>query len=166
MVGTSKQILMTIIFMTNIFICGYPGAPSHATVTFSSEDITTGTVATHSCERGFELLGPARRICSENGTWIPHGIPFCVKSRSSVFDKVTTNWFGLGIPNSTTSYTEYMKLANIDLYSVYDGHSSRILYVSHKRGVIWWITRLINCAIRSSCVINNICIGINYLSYM
>ena len=27
--------------------------------------------------RGFELLGPARRVCGANGTWSPQGIPFC-----------------------------------------------------------------------------------------
>ena len=36
-----------------------------------------GTVARYSCDRGFELLGPARRICNSNGTWVPQGIPFC-----------------------------------------------------------------------------------------
>lgn len=39
-----------------------------------------GTVATYSCERGFELLGPARRQCRENGTWVPDGVPFCGES--------------------------------------------------------------------------------------
>ena len=27
--------------------------------------------------RGFELLGPARRVCGQEGTWTPQGIPFC-----------------------------------------------------------------------------------------
>ncbi|XP_069970005.1 uncharacterized protein [Penaeus vannamei] len=58
--------------------CGFPGAPSHSTVSFSDDRLDTDTVATYSCDRGFELLGPARKICAENGTWTPAGIPFCV----------------------------------------------------------------------------------------
>lgn len=75
--------------------CGYPGAPAHSSVRFTGTDIddvideedallkdTTlleGTVATYSCERGFELLGPARRECQADGMWTPEGVPFCGK---------------------------------------------------------------------------------------
>lgn len=74
--------------------CGYPGAPAHSSVRFTGTDVddvldeedallkdTTlpeGTVATYSCERGFELLGPTRRECQDNGMWMPEGVPFCV----------------------------------------------------------------------------------------
>ncbi|KAG7189470.1 hypothetical protein KM043_017165 [Ampulex compressa] len=74
--------------------CGYPGAPAHSTVTFTipgaddvidEEDalledtrLPVSTVATYTCERGFELLGPARRQCQADGTWTPEGVPFCV----------------------------------------------------------------------------------------
>ena len=57
--------------------CGFPGAPAHSTVTFSSDSIGPGTVATYSCDRGFELLGPAHKECQGNSTWTPAGIPFC-----------------------------------------------------------------------------------------
>lgn len=59
--------------------CGYPGSPGHASVAFSSETIEPGTVATYTCDNGYELLGPPRRSCSQNGTWEPQGIPFCGK---------------------------------------------------------------------------------------
>ena len=59
--------------------CGFPGAPAHSTVEFSSSNVGPGTVARYTCDRGFELLGPARRICNTNGTWVPQGIPFCGK---------------------------------------------------------------------------------------
>ncbi|CAD6240155.1 GSCOCG00002529001-RA-CDS, partial [Cotesia congregata] len=74
--------------------CGYPGAPAHSTVRFTDnlDDVLdeedslikdtvfpTGTVATYACERGFELLGPARRQCQPDGTWTPEGVPFCVR---------------------------------------------------------------------------------------
>ncbi|XP_047543760.1 sushi, von Willebrand factor type A, EGF and pentraxin domain-containing protein 1 isoform X2 [Vanessa atalanta] len=58
--------------------CRFPGAPAHSRVTFSDENLTEGTVATYACERGFELLGPSRRLCDTNGKWTPDGIPFCV----------------------------------------------------------------------------------------
>jgi len=62
--------------------CGFPGAPAHSTVTFSpaqeQDQQEEGTIAEYSCDRGFELLGPARRVCGGNGTWSPQGIPFCV----------------------------------------------------------------------------------------
>ena len=58
-------------------LCGYPGAPAHSRVEFSTAELEEGSVAEYSCDRGFELLGPARRVCSANGTWTPQGIPFC-----------------------------------------------------------------------------------------
>ncbi|XP_036138275.1 uncharacterized protein LOC105839437 isoform X2 [Monomorium pharaonis] len=77
--------------------CGYPGAPAHSSVRFAIRNIdhiideedallndTTlpeGTVATYSCERGFELLGPGQKTCKLDGDtymWDPDGVPFCV----------------------------------------------------------------------------------------
>jgi len=72
--------------------CGFPGAPAHSSVEFSESDrspppsssgsagltVPTGAIAEYTCDRGFELLGPARRVCGTNGTWSPQGIPFCV----------------------------------------------------------------------------------------
>lgn len=57
--------------------CRFPGAPAHSSVFFSNTTLTPGTVATYTCERGFELLGPARRVCGTDGQWTPEGIPFC-----------------------------------------------------------------------------------------
>ncbi|XP_026315210.1 CUB and sushi domain-containing protein 3 isoform X2 [Hyposmocoma kahamanoa] len=58
--------------------CPFPGAPAHSRVSFSDEALAEGSVATYECELGFELLGPARRICGDDGRWTPDGIPFCV----------------------------------------------------------------------------------------
>ncbi|KOB78882.1 Sushi, partial [Operophtera brumata] len=58
--------------------CHFPGAPAHCKVSFSDEGLTEGTYASYECERGFELLGPSRRMCGPNGRWTPDGIPFCV----------------------------------------------------------------------------------------
>ena len=61
--------------------CGFPGAPAHSSVQFSEgstgDRVAAGGIAEYTCDRGFELLGPARRVCSQNGTWSPQGIPFC-----------------------------------------------------------------------------------------
>lgn len=56
--------------------CSFPGSPAHSVVVFTNESLVSGTVASYSCERGFELLGPSRRVC-DNGVWLPEGIPFC-----------------------------------------------------------------------------------------
>ncbi|XP_045784086.1 uncharacterized protein LOC123880164 isoform X3 [Maniola jurtina] len=57
--------------------CRYPGSPAHSRVTFSDDELQEGTIASYSCEQGFELLGPSRRIC-DAGRWSPDGVPFCV----------------------------------------------------------------------------------------
>lgn len=59
--------------------CGYPGSPAHASVTFNTSHVVAGTAATYTCDNGYELLGPPKRICQANGTWSPIGIPFCGK---------------------------------------------------------------------------------------
>lgn len=59
--------------------CGYPGSPAHASVTFNTSHVVAGTAASYTCDNGYELLGPPRRICQANGTWSPIGIPFCGK---------------------------------------------------------------------------------------
>ncbi|VVD00203.1 unnamed protein product [Leptidea sinapis] len=58
-------------------VCRFPGAPAHSRVSLSEEGLAEGAVASYSCERGFELLGPARRLCGADGRWTPDGIPFC-----------------------------------------------------------------------------------------
>lgn len=59
--------------------CGYPGSPAHASVTFNTSHVVAGTAASYTCDSGYELLGPPRRLCQANGTWSPVGIPFCGK---------------------------------------------------------------------------------------
>jgi len=66
-------------FIITVLSCGYPGAPAHSSLTFSAQKLGPNVVATYACERGFELLGPARRVCQEDGKWAPEGIPFCGK---------------------------------------------------------------------------------------
>ena len=69
-------------------VLGFPTPGSSLRDSFSTpfyseagagDAVSAGTIAEYTCDRGFELLGPARRLCGENGTWSPQGIPFCGK---------------------------------------------------------------------------------------
>lgn len=60
-------------------VCGYPGSPAHASIAFNTSTVVSGTAASYTCDNGYELLGPPRRICQANGSWSPVGIPFCGK---------------------------------------------------------------------------------------
>ena len=75
----SIKLTYPISYFLSALKCGFPGAPAHSTVEFSTPTVEPGTVARYTCDRGFELLGPARRMCGTNGTWVPQGIPFCGK---------------------------------------------------------------------------------------
>lgn len=87
--------------------CGYPGAPAHSYIRFTGDSLDhvldeeeslikdsafpEGTVATYYCERGFELLGPARRRCQMDSTWTPEGVPFCGKSKFDFYKQYINN---------------------------------------------------------------------------
>ncbi|KAH8338139.1 hypothetical protein KR059_009684, partial [Drosophila kikkawai] len=77
--------------------CSFPGSPAHSSVVFSSANLTQGTVASYSCERGFELLGPARRVC-DKGQWVPEGIPFCVLNVAAGKAPMQISTEGAGAP--------------------------------------------------------------------
>ncbi|XP_042899237.1 CUB and sushi domain-containing protein 2 [Parasteatoda tepidariorum] len=85
-------------FITCALSCGYPGNPSHSTVTFNTETIGTGTLATYRCDPGFDLLGPLRRLCFENGTWIPVGLPVCVMNVASGKAAMQSSIVAKGVP--------------------------------------------------------------------
>ncbi|XP_075229303.1 uncharacterized protein LOC142328966 isoform X2 [Lycorma delicatula] len=89
--------------------CRFPGAPAHSQVFFSNSSLSRGTVATYSCERGFELLGPARRVCNSDGQWTPEGIPFCVLNVAAGKAPMQISTDGGGVPQkaidgSTSSF--------------------------------------------------------------
>ncbi|XP_037028180.1 uncharacterized protein LOC119068621 isoform X3 [Bradysia coprophila] len=89
--------LIWIIHITYGQSCSFPGSPAHSSVTFSDEALGNGAVASYSCERGFELLGPARRVC-DSGVWIPEGIPFCVLNVAAGKAPMQISTDGAGIP--------------------------------------------------------------------
>ncbi|XP_017074447.1 uncharacterized protein LOC108110075 isoform X2 [Drosophila eugracilis] len=77
--------------------CSFPGSPAHSSVVFTNANLTQGTVASYSCERGFELLGPARRVC-DKGQWVPEGIPFCVLNVAAGKAPMQISTDGAGAP--------------------------------------------------------------------
>ncbi|EDW78412.2 uncharacterized protein Dwil_GK16413 [Drosophila willistoni] len=77
--------------------CSFPGSPAHSSVVFSNANLTQGTVASYSCERGFELLGPARRVCDKS-QWVPEGIPFCVLNVAAGKAPMQISTEGAGAP--------------------------------------------------------------------
>ncbi|XP_030382318.1 uncharacterized protein LOC115629867 isoform X1 [Scaptodrosophila lebanonensis] len=81
----------------NIDACSFLGSPAHSTVVFSNSNLTQGTVASYTCERGFELLGPARRVC-DKGQWVPEGIPFCVLNVAAGKAPMQISTEGAGAP--------------------------------------------------------------------
>ncbi|KAK2708463.1 uncharacterized protein LOC136028340 isoform X2 [Artemia franciscana] len=101
--------LSLLLNLNQVFACGYPGSPSHSSVVFSKSVIATGTVASYVCEDGFELLGPSRRTCTDNGTWIPRGIPFCVMNVGAGKAPMQSSISSSGVPQkavdgSTSSF--------------------------------------------------------------
>lgn len=93
--------------------CSFPGSPAHSSIVFSETSLQNGTIASYSCERGFELLGPARRVC-DNGNWVPEGIPFCGKYKSNNFTytHVNVNRFVLSV---MTEWRNEWKMFAIDI---------------------------------------------------
>lgn len=55
--------------------CPKPGAPKNGFTWYNSR--TVGSVAVHSCKRGFALDGPRLRTCQSNGKWNKE-LPECV----------------------------------------------------------------------------------------
>ncbi|XP_037937179.1 uncharacterized protein LOC119670829 isoform X2 [Teleopsis dalmanni] len=103
----STQLLIVIISLLGYYAridaqnieqsCSFPGSPAHSTVVFSNANLTQSTVASYSCERGFELLGPARRVC-DKGNWVPEGIPFCVLNVAAGKAPMQISTEGAGAP--------------------------------------------------------------------
>ncbi|XP_064486743.1 sushi, von Willebrand factor type A, EGF and pentraxin domain-containing protein 1-like [Ornithodoros turicata] len=56
--------------------CPQPAVPLYAKVTFSSEDRSPGSMATYTCDEGYELFGVPTRTCSQNGRWSGE-LPYC-----------------------------------------------------------------------------------------
>ncbi len=56
--------------------CGNPGTPKGGRSIYKSW--YEGAIVTHSCEKGWTLVGVTRRVCKSNGKWVPD-IPKCIR---------------------------------------------------------------------------------------
>ncbi|XP_076320035.1 uncharacterized protein LOC143230409 [Tachypleus tridentatus] len=92
-----RLFVLGVLFIT-VRSCGYPGSSAHSSVKFTTEEVGPGTEAIYSCDRGFELLGPSRKVCEENSTWTPLGIPFCVLNVAAGKAPMQSSVIGQGIP--------------------------------------------------------------------
>lgn len=110
--------------------CGFPGSPSHSTVNLSDAG-HVGSIATYACERGFELLGPARRICGANGTWTPPGIPFCVLNVAAGKAPLQSSVREGGIPQKAVDG------------STAEGFSSGTCSMTNQEPNPWWYVNLL-----------------------
>nr|XP_012232522.1 PREDICTED: uncharacterized protein LOC105678072 isoform X2 [Linepithema humile] len=132
---------------TNGAGCGYPGAPAHSSVRFTGTDIDDvideedallkdtalpeGTVATYSCERGFELLGPTRRECQADGTWTPEGVPFCVLNVAGGKAPMQSSSMDGGIPQRAVDGSSGQ---------IYTPQTCTLTRLEHKP---WWYVNLL-----------------------
>ncbi|XP_022695665.1 uncharacterized protein LOC111264227 isoform X4 [Varroa jacobsoni] len=109
--------------------CGYPGSPAHGDVTFSDDTLAVGTIASYHCDPGYELLGPSRRRCTANATWVPQGIPFCVLNVAAGKAPLQSSTMGGGIPQKAVdgSTSPYF---NPDTCSLTEAESSPWWYVN------------------------------------
>ena len=66
-----KQVLLCIFIGID---CGSPGALENGMVTNNGTFVTS--VATFTCDFGYELIGDTQRVCQSDGTW-SNMVPTC-----------------------------------------------------------------------------------------
>ena len=65
-----------VITLTGLIVidCGDPGTPDNGAT--SVTDTTVGSLANHTCDDGYLLVGATQRVCLPNETWSPD-LPTC-----------------------------------------------------------------------------------------
>ena len=61
-------------------VCFDPPVPSHGILVFARDvngTIQAGAIAEYECEQNFQLAGPDKKICMEDGKWLPEDNIFC-----------------------------------------------------------------------------------------
>ena len=65
--------------------CTRLSSPSNGAVTFSSSFLSSGTIATYTCDLGYSLVGSSSRVCLAFGSW-NGSQPYC--QRQGVWDVI------------------------------------------------------------------------------
>ncbi|XP_034232055.1 sushi, von Willebrand factor type A, EGF and pentraxin domain-containing protein 1 [Thrips palmi] len=105
--------------------CGHPAVPVNARVSLSSEGLGPNTVATYTCDPGYELFGAATTSCSSSGRWQGE-LPFCgtnVALRKPANQSTTVRGGAAGNANDG------------DLSTVHDG---RLCTETQREPSPWW----------------------------
>ena len=61
-------------------VCFDPPLPQHGILLFTrnvNATILAGAVAEYQCEEGYHLVGPGKKVCTEEGRWEPEDNIFC-----------------------------------------------------------------------------------------
>ena len=45
----------------------------------ANDTIEADAVAVYECNQGYQLLGPSKKVCQEDGKWMPEDDIFCYK---------------------------------------------------------------------------------------
>ncbi len=73
---------------TVVSTCGQLSSPVNGGLSLSS-GVNEGSVATYTCDTGFNLTGSATRTCTSDGGWIP-AAPVCLRISKSQYIKLYT----------------------------------------------------------------------------
>ncbi|CAN7988350.1 unnamed protein product [Ixodes hexagonus] len=100
--------------------CNRAERPHNAGEFYSSSNFISGTTVDYVCHPGYEIIGPQRRTCLDNGSWIPLGLPYCVADIAKGKNVQPSPWSDVeseGTSNcsdtdSRTSHSWYLDLEN------------------------------------------------------
>ncbi|XP_063986412.1 sushi, von Willebrand factor type A, EGF and pentraxin domain-containing protein 1 [Diachasmimorpha longicaudata] len=56
--------------------CGHPAVPMNSKVSLSDDSLSPGTIASYTCDAGYELFGQSTLTCTSHGKWQGE-LPFC-----------------------------------------------------------------------------------------
>ena len=97
--------------------CTRLSSPPGGAVTFSSSSLSSGTIATYSCDSGYSLVGSSSRICLSSGSW-NGSQPYC--QRQGVWHVICC-WFPYTLlaHDSDVKHTFFVCSGGLQIYRIY-----------------------------------------------